>query len=513
MRFEETMGSSVLLAMCALALVTSSAFGDDASLRWTPNPYLFLDDALISHTENLTRQVDPPKRHGEPVIRSRGGDENWQPFVTVLRDPDSGRFRAWYDVVSEMRGEPGKGKSHIAYLESTDGIHWRRPHRVLKDPAPINFGASVVDRGPAATDPSSRFKMSYCFWAPRKKPLTIQANYESQRQVEGFRSVEEFEGGTYIAVSPDGFEWRLVEPGSTRPQIPHNHDVTSLFYDPIRAQYMDIVSMVVARDDWPEARRLPYQSVSSDLVQWETPWQIIEPQQVETGETQFYAMAGLIARGDLVIGTVKVLRDDVNAELLASKEEMGDDDEDREAAGVGYTGLAWTHDGRTWEREPTPFFDRNEDPSAWDRALAWIDCQVLVGDETYFYYGGYQRGHKVDRFTQRQIGLAQMKRDRYVARRARLIPGRLLTVTRQLAGGRMTINARVYDALTVRVLDARGVVFPGFDFADFAAIRSADSVDLRATWGRPLESLVGKKVAFEFLFQNADLYAFSLHAD
>lgn len=33
-----------------------------------------------------------------------------------------------------------------------------------------------------------------------------------------------------------------------------------------------------------------------------------------------------------------------------------------------------------------------------------------------------------------------------------------------------------------------------------------------SAWGKPLESLVGKTVAFEFLFQNTDLYAFSIHA-
>ena len=35
-----------------------------------------------------------------------------------------------------------------SFMESEDGIHWIRPHRVLDDPASINFGSSVIDEGP-----------------------------------------------------------------------------------------------------------------------------------------------------------------------------------------------------------------------------------------------------------------------------------------------------------------------------------------------------------------------------
>ena len=47
--------------------------------------------------------------------------------------------------------------------------------------------------------------------------------------------------------------------------------------------------------------------------------------------------------------------------------------------------------------------------------MTWIGYALPVGDEVYLYYGGYARGHKVEPDTERQIGLAKMKRDRYVA--------------------------------------------------------------------------------------------------
>lgn len=39
--------------------------------------------------------------------------------------------------------------------------------------------------------------------------------------------------------------------------------------------------------------------------------------------------------------------------------------------------------------------------------MTWADCQLVVGDEMFIYYGGYARGHKVERFTERQIGLEE----------------------------------------------------------------------------------------------------------
>ena len=76
---------------------------------------------------------------------------------------------------------------------------------------------------------------------------------------------------------------------------------------------------------------------------------------------------------------------------------------------------------------------------------------MIVGDETYLYYGVYARGHKVERLTERQIGMARMKRDRYVAREAGLEGGFLRTPTVVLSGKNLTVNADVQGELRIRV--------------------------------------------------------------
>src|SRR5207244_7000758 len=118
--------------------------------------------------------------------------------------------------------------------------------------------------------------------------------------------------------------------------------------------------------------------------------------------------------------------------------------------GIGYTVLATSRDGVTWQRSREPFLDRNPEQGSWDHAMTWMSYALPVGDQVFFYYGGYARGHKIAPTTERQIGLARMKQDRYVA----LIPtrqeGTLRTHPLVVAGNRITINANATHG-TVRV--------------------------------------------------------------
>src|SRR5206468_2491888 len=104
----------------------------------------------------------------------------------------------------------------------------------------------------------------------------------------------------------------------------------------------------------------------------------------------------------------------------------------------------------------TPFLDRSAVPQAWDRAMTWVDCQLPVGNEIYIYYGGYKGGHKVERFTERQVGLARMGLDRYAARTAGVDTGAILTHPLRFAGNTLTVNAQVNGSLTVGAYDSEG---------------------------------------------------------
>lgn len=444
-----------------------SPFNDP--IRLTIGPHLFLDDYLIASSTGITRVVSVPKRDTaipNPVVTGKE-DGCFQPYMTVFRDPGTGRFRIWYGSRVEAQSE---STSCIGYMESPDGVHWERPHRVLPDPGPIQFGSSVVDDGSAGPAPSTRYK--FAWW---------------------------YGGGLRIATSPDGFTFTPV---STDPVILHNHDITGLYYDAPRARYVATLSVYRGSDAWDGNRRITMHSFSTDLLHWTEPHHVLVPDYtIDYGELQFYAMDGYFQRGDLIIAMVKVLRDDLKADTPPDPPE---------AYGVGYTTLAWSRDGETWIRDPEPFFQPDPRKGAWDHAHAWIDEQLPVGDEVYLYYGGYARGHKVNRFEERQIGLLKIRQDRYVARAALEGTGELVTPPLLLDGTKLAVNACANQgSLQMEIRDESGVAVPGFAFAACPPL-TTDTIHQEIRWEHPLEKLRGRTVRLAFRLERASLYAFYL---
>jgi hypothetical protein len=463
----------LLSAAEAPAAAAQAGGGNAAPLALSPGEQLFLDDHLIGRQTNLTREIESPQRLPEPIITS-AEDKCFQPYTTVIRDPQRGRFRHWYNTTVSS------SQSHIGYLESEDGIHVIRPHRELADPSGlrVGFGASVIEEGGppgSSSDPSRRFKLAW------------------------------YDDGLYIAFSPDGLDWKAA---SDKPVLHDIGDITALSWDPIRKRYLLTCKVGSRPEDGykgstPNARegtrRLVGQSVSHDCIHWSPPKRIIVADDQDEGVTEFYSVGNVIARGGLLIGMLKVLRDDLAAEPGGEKH------------GIGYTCLAWTRDGETWQRDRKPFMDRNPTPHTWDRAMTWGDCLLPVDDEVFAYYGGYARGHKVERFKERQIGFARMKRDRFVSRRAGGEEGTLRTPVLTLDGSGLTVNADVAGELRARVCDASGRAIEGFDAGDCAPVKG-DSLAHALKWKQPLASLRGKPVQLEFVAREARLFGFDLMA-
>ncbi|HAZ03734.1 MAG TPA: hypothetical protein DCY97_16420 [Marinilabiliales bacterium] len=449
-------------------------------LKLNNGPHLFIDDYLIAEQSFLNRVVNNPEKLEKPVLA--GGEKPVQvflPYLSVLHDPQAGKYRLWTGALKESKEK--KNYCHTVYTESLDGIHWGRPE-ILKEPQKVQLNCKVIDRGIDFSDKQKRYVMGvYLF--------------------KGLR----------IFTSPDGFAW---SPLSDETVILHSLDINSLHWDPIRNQYIAIVSRWKKGFGDPayplvdDTRRIPYESVSNDLVNWEPMWQIFSPNMtpIEKGETQFYGMSGIIARGDLLIGLVKVLRDDLNATYGKDAKGMGE--LERKAGGIGYTVLAWSHDGRTWERDYEPFIPRNYMPGTFDHAMAWGDEQIIVGDETFIYYGGYERGHKVNRFEERHIGLARMPIDRYVSRDADLINmGTLITKPLIINAESLTVNANVKEMARVRVLDSKHKPLHDYGWINF----SGDSIAHKIAWIKSLKNISGKPVCLEFQLKEAQLFGFNLY--
>ena len=490
---------SVLIVSTLSPFAREAAMADEkgsAGMSQTPNtplvlssgPHLFIDDYLVAQSSNLSYTLHHPTRPAAPIV---GGvstpDKCVQPYFTVIYDGVMKKYRIWYGTASQHRSDMG-------YLESTDGENWIRPARVVM--AMNGYGPSVIDEGPGYPEPATRFKSAY--W----------------EQLDSVRYTESQAIGMCVAFSSDGINWTkyaanpvLPDLWQYSPEVDPQHigdprwkqtagDIVDVTWDPLRRRYLACVKSYtqpptefgpVSRS-YEYGRRLVSQSTSEDFMHWTTPRRIIVPDDQDEGDIEFYGMAPK-PRGDLLIGFLRVLHDDV---------------ED----GIGYTVLATSRDGETWVRQRQPFIDRNPEPGAWDHGMAWVSECITVGDEEFLYYGGYARGHKF--FSDRSIGLAKLRKNGFVSRDAGSKLGRLRTPLVVTDATEMTVNANVDGELRVRLLDRAGQPCPGFDWQDCTPIRG-DATAQPVIWNGSPAELPGEPVQLEFGFRRAQLYSFELH--
>jgi len=201
----------------------------------------------------------------------------------------------------------------------------------------------------------------------------------------------------------------------------------------------------------------------------------------------------------LTIGLVRVLRDDLPCDPGGPKD------------GIGYAVLTTSRDGVHWQRFREPFLDRNPERGSWDHAMTWISGTLPVGDEVWFYYGGYARGHKVAPDRERQIGLARMKKDRYVGLAADREQGTLRTKPFLVPGDRLTVNVRApRGEVRVRLLDETGKPLAALGDADAKPI-TGDVLAAEVRWPRSLGELRGKPICLEFRVRQGRLFGLELH--
>jgi hypothetical protein len=316
----------------------------------------------------------------------------------------------------------------------------------------------------------------------------------------------------YVGFSPDGFHWTgyaenpvlPTYPGGIVQIVPHGvGDIVDVYYDAPRRLYLAAVKVhAIPQDGYAPApragkafRRLVGLSTSRDFMHWDKPRRIIVPDGKDDGLLEFYGMGGIHRRGELTIGLVRVLRDDLACDPGGPRD------------GIGYTTLAASRDGSTWLRLREPFLDRNLGRGSWDHAMVWGSAVIPVGEELFIYYGGYARGHKVAPNTERQIGLARMRTDRYVAM-ATHREGRLITRPLLLPTGRLILNVQApRGQVRVRLLDTEG---GALDAPGNAVAEAITGDALNAEVRLPLPSgIPSRPVRLEFQLQQAALFGFS----
>ena len=477
------------------------------------NPQFFIDDYIVDNRwalnyrrespEMVLRVFHPMQKHPDNPLIDMGKDGPSWP--SVLRDPDTGRFRLWYQanllVEDPKPGTGGVYRVGIAYGESDDGIHWRLPNLgILRGPHP----------GSAKRDVWKGSKENNFVWRGVSKrrgtgayvPDATQIPLEARRGYKYVMFNLDLDGG-HLVGSHDGIHW---DPSSdVRLFTMHSDFPNSIIYDPDRKEY---VLYCRAKHIYRAgqkggvlntgaSRRIARMASKELWTEWRSePQTILIPDELDNREgfNFFYNMTAYRHAGIYwaFLGPFKW-----NTEVRSE--------------------LAFSRDSIHFQRLPSrpQVLPLGADDS-WDSDMIFPAYQwVEVGEEWWMYYSGWNGPHGVRENLEKGIwrtggiGLATIRKEGFISMRGPENGGVIATRKIRWPGGRLFINADARGGeLKVRVSDSRRKPYPGLDYRDCAPF-SGDEVSHEVKWEhRSIESLANQIVRLEFLLTRADLYTF-----
>jgi hypothetical protein len=459
---------------------------------------LFLDAMVVEEQDGLQRVFHAARKHeGNPVIQR---DQPWElaehctgPYLygTVLWD--DGKLRMWY------HGYTGEHYAN-AYAESDDGLHWTKPALGL-----IDYGGSRDNNLFLTTSDVPEEPDLYQGGGKCHNPSVIKQPWELDpaKRYALFCYAQEYRHSR-AAFSPDGLRWTFV-PETARTALFGSSDVLNFGYDPYQSRYYAT---------WKAGSRRGRAAgivFSSDGLHWTKPVQepVFVADDLDPDATQIYGMPVFPYQG-LYVGLPWIY----NARWFKTG---GYTDERMYEAEQGTSctidvQVAWSWDMVNWSRPPLrqPFIPRG-DGDAFDRGMILTArAPVQVGNELYFYYGGFDGVH-TDDAAKTAIGVAMLRLDGFCSMRAGETEGWLVSRREHLARPRVTVNARVSPGgyLLAEVLDRNNAVIGGFSRDDCVPF-TGDSVGHVLTWkaSELPTALVGQGKKIRFILKNADLYSY-----
>lgn len=441
--------------------------------------FLFFDYRDYEIVDGFCRRLYPPTKHpANPILPADHPAENGYitMYGSVVRRPDDGLWQMWYTVLST---DPKNHSRYIAYVESDNGIAWRRPtldviqfegqgSHLVFDQSPHGV-AVLYDQ--ADPNPARRYKL-------------ITGASPSHR--------------ISVFQSPDGIHW---QPAAENPVIGINPDCPMSLHRAIDGRYV-----LYCRPQFGD-RRVSRRE-SWDLMHWSTPRIVIDQEPGDHPQVQFYGL-GAIPYGRYEIGALWIY----NTEAT----DMGF----QKMLGHQQPEFVYARSGYAWHRASigTPWIALGEEGS-WE----WGNIQpasapVLLDDEIRFYYVGTRSGHGVRDYhgpgIRTGIGYAALKPDRFVGVRA-TDSGMILTRPIWTATPEFYVNGMVAvdGALQVGIEDVDGTPIAGFEPENCLPIQG-DSLRHRVAWrtAPDMAQLVNRELRLRIHARDTTLFALIVGAE
>ena len=464
---------------------------------------LLMDDYVVEDRRALRRVVHPPRKHAANPLLSTGPkglcpDRSFN-YTSVIRDPKTGLYRVWMASSIQVKQPTPPGFYWLTrgrYYESDDGMKWRAPelglvevdgtkaNNVFLGSEAISYDSAGVSVTPPKWRQHGRYMLVYHLAPAGRDP--------HPQLIAGGQQLR-------LAFSDDGVHWRDQKENpifrgqsDTANNVCYNPDRDVLMYfrrPPIHAG---------------EIRRIAY-SESKDLVSWSQPQHAIVPDELDP--YSLYCMPVVRYQG-VYFGFLHMfyLRPPLRREGVTEKKLKLD------------VQLAWSRDGKRWERHPQrPLFIETGPPDSYDRGMIHAAKGIIERDgRIEIYYTGSENLHISTMPGESHLCLATLRRDGFVSLEAPE-EGHMLTKPIACRGGKLHINARTAVGGSVSVAIRRGDgELDGERLREWNYEKNVeftgDSIDHTVQWTNQVDlgALKGRAIRLEFRLRRAELFSFWL---
>jgi hypothetical protein len=471
---------------------------------------LMLDDFLVGKlTGAIRHRLHNPVPKEVALVTDRPWEGNMCGFVTVLRDPLSGRFRMYYRSGSyyNMTSPDTMTRGNVCMAESDDGIRWERPSLDIH-PIKGYEKTNIVYHRPGNDEVGQH---GFCPFYDSNPNGTRSEAYKAVGS-DDKRPPQ----GIYLMEAYDGVHWKLKseDPFFTKGRNKRmKYDSQNVaFWDPNISKYR-----LYFRDYDENSIRCICTSTSPDFKDWSEPeWLAYGPDapvnHLYTNNIQNYYRAPHILMGFPARYTQREWSPSM--EVLPELEHRKF--RSKHAAGVR-CGTALTdglfmssRDGKNFKRWDEAFFRPGlRETGNWAYgdnfpALGMLETDAEGGGKELSFYA-VENYWRLSRFRRHTLRI-----DGFVSLNADFAGGEMTTKAFTFKGFCLSMNISTSAAGNIRVeiQTPEGKQIEGYGLGNCNEI-VGDSLDYPVSWksGRCLEKLSGKPIRLRIKMHDADLYS------
>lgn len=498
-------------------------------LRVRNRKQMFIDKRFVHSGRGVSLRMNRPRL--EDVAVEPGPPGSWDDmsitgYGRVMED--EGIYRMWVRChsVDRMvkriaRDDPVPKANWLGYMESTDGIHWRKPELGLFEHAGSkDNNIAYVDAGYVFIDPNGPDVERY--------KLLVQGRYLYDTREGGKPDPDK--GGFYILTSSDGIRWTW-----------HGNRVLPFLADTINQLEWDgrIGKYVAYVRTWPNGFRdghyrygravgrveiddcmcpWPHEKMKSPFASSDPSERIVTiSKEVPTVlEYPGYSEPGNWT--DLYTAAVHQYTEAEDVYLAFPSFNNYFPDSDLLNHSVLDIGMAVSRDGIHWEWPSLdPYISRGEPGSGRSAALYMVYGVLKVDDAVYQYHNGSDIDHGVlsrvepDRlYCASKIYRTVQRLDGFMSLDFQGSGGEITTPLLDFTGGELYLNVDASGGFgKVGIRDETGGFHPGYEVGACDGIQS-DSVSHKVTWNGDsrIKGLRDRPVRLCFRMSGARLFSF-----